>query len=453
MEQNDWIDAEQRADRARQLYEQGRWSEAAKELRAAITVNPDQAAWHFNLALTLEAMEDYDGAVASFQTAMELDGEDLECLNCLAANLSRLGRYADALELFEKIQGMDPDYEPAYCNRIALYTEMGDHEKAELAFYRARQISDECPVCSYNIAHSLYVRRQLERAVLCWKDVCRMAPDHPHAQARIAETYWRMGRRDLAEQYYESQLGVAPEDADAMLDYGDLLMELEQLDRAERCYRRASKVAPTDPTAYVALGELAMKRGQSGEAEGWFRLALALDQDSAQIHVKLAEALLGRGQKQQAGEHLTIAIRAAGDDPRILADCAHVLMQAHRMPQAHKVLQRLVSLCPENAIARHNLAVTCFRMRKLDEGIRHCRAAIRLRRDYPLAWYNLAVAHMKRGEMDRARSCVGRAMKIDPQNPSLADLAQKLRHKESLWSRVRGLLPWTSRHRRDSRGS
>ena len=33
---------------------------------------------------------------------------------------------------------------------------MGDHDKAELMFYLARQVKAECPLCLYNIANSLY---------------------------------------------------------------------------------------------------------------------------------------------------------------------------------------------------------------------------------------------------------------------------------------------------------
>ena len=52
---NDWFDAEGHVDRAQELFERGRWSEAEAELRKALALNPDQAEWHYNLGLTLEA--------------------------------------------------------------------------------------------------------------------------------------------------------------------------------------------------------------------------------------------------------------------------------------------------------------------------------------------------------------------------------------------------------------
>jgi len=433
---NDWTDAEQRADRARQLYEQGHWAAAARELRAAIDIRPEQGTWHFNLGLTLEAMDDFTGAVTSFETALVLDDGDLECRNCLAVNLARLGRYDEALSQFKKIDRIDPDYEPSYCNRIALYTELGHHQQAELMFYRARQITDTCPVCSYNIAHSLFLRQDYQRAVLCWEDVLRMQPEHPSARVRMAEAYWRLGKHELAETHYQKHLAGNPTDVDALLDIGDLMAEQGQTDRAAIYYHEAATAAPTESSAYAALGELALTKDRPAEAESYLRMALTFNETSGRIRAKLAEALLSEGKSRQACRHLTLAMKHCAGDPRALSTCAHVLLRAHRAKQAQRVLTRVVRLCPESAVARHNLAVACFRMHNFDEGIRHCRAALRIRRDYALAWYNLAVAHMKRGELWRARGCAGLSLQINPSRPEAVRLVEQLRPQRSLWTRL-----------------
>ena len=99
---NEWIDAESRAERAQDLYEAGRWAEAAAELRAAIDMNPYNPSWHFNLGLTLEALEEYTRACQAYAAALKLDPNDLETRNCLGVNLTRLGKYAEAMEQFHR---------------------------------------------------------------------------------------------------------------------------------------------------------------------------------------------------------------------------------------------------------------------------------------------------------------------------------------------------------------
>ena len=433
MARNEWIDAEQRVDRARDLYEQGQLAEAAAELRTALVAQPDQAAWHFNLALTLEAMEDYTEAIASFHVAIDLVGEDVECLNCLAACLAHLGRYHEALDCYARIDAVDNDYEPSYCNRIATYTELGNHEQAEVMFYRARQITDACPMCSYNIGTSLYVRGLGDRAILCWQEVLQLQPDHPSVHGRLAEAYWRLGKRELACQHFQAQLGADPNDSELLLDYGDLLMDLRRYGSARRRYAQAARLSPTDADVYVALGELAMKSSDADEAERWFQTAVTFGENRPRARIRLAQLLLKRHDVAQAAKHLTLALKNCFDDPKLLEEAGQVLMDAQLTHQARRVLGRLAELCPNNAVVHHNLAVTCFRLRRLDEGVRHCRRALRIRPNYPLALRNLAIAHMRLGRLDRARCYVARALRLEPASGALQGLQRRLARRVPWW--------------------
>ena len=54
---NDWDDAERRVEKAQELFEQRRWQEALEELRAAISINPYNGGWFFNVGLTLDELE------------------------------------------------------------------------------------------------------------------------------------------------------------------------------------------------------------------------------------------------------------------------------------------------------------------------------------------------------------------------------------------------------------
>src|SRR5262245_55750430 len=125
---NEWDDAEQRVERAHELYERGRWQEALDELKAAIAINPYNGSWHFNLGLTYDAMDRYQEAIACYRKALEMDPEDVEILCALGIDCNRAGSVDEAIGFFEKIETVDASYEPSYCNRIVSYSEKGDHD-------------------------------------------------------------------------------------------------------------------------------------------------------------------------------------------------------------------------------------------------------------------------------------------------------------------------------------
>src|SRR5437764_14331493 len=94
---NDWSEAEQHVERAHELYQAGRWAEAEGELRAALSLNPYQAEWHFNLGLTLEASERYDEAVTAFKESFDLGRRDGSSALMVGVNFLRAGNAPSAI--------------------------------------------------------------------------------------------------------------------------------------------------------------------------------------------------------------------------------------------------------------------------------------------------------------------------------------------------------------------
>ena len=422
-----WIDAERRVERAQELYGQGRLVEAAAELRAAIHINPHTAAWYFNLGLTMEALEDYAHACQAYEAALRLQGHDLEALCCLGVSQTRLGKYAEALKSFERIEQIDPTHEPSYCNRIVTYCEMGDHEKAELMFYLARLFKDECPICYYNIATSLYSRGHYPKAIYCWKRTLELDKLYPQANACIAEAYWAQGKLKDARGHYLCELMLDPDDIETLGDLGEVLIELREYDLAGVCFRRALWLSPDSTAALFGLGRLAVKRERWAAAEAKFRTVLELDPRYPGVHCRLGEVLIRRGQKRRAVRHLLSELKRCGDDPGTLQEVGWLLIEVRQVRRANSVLERLVRLRPGDAQARHNLAVSYFLLNRLDEGIVHCRRALKLRPDYPLALYNLALAHMQKGQVPRARRYAVKAMEIAPDSEQIRQLFHRLR--------------------------
>ena len=164
---NDWLDAEQRVERAQQLFECHRWDEALAELDAALAINSNNALWHAQRGYALEELQRDADAAEAYQRSLSLDPDDNEVTYALGATLARLGRLARALEIFEELARRDPQLEAVYCHRIELYAELGRHEQAEEVFYLAQQINDECPDCFFNMGGSLASRGEHERAIFC----------------------------------------------------------------------------------------------------------------------------------------------------------------------------------------------------------------------------------------------------------------------------------------------
>src|SRR5690349_18444705 len=219
---NDWQDADRRVERAQELFEQRKWHEALEELRAAIALNPYNSGWFFNIGLILDELGRFDEAIDAYRHALKIDEQDLQAMNHLGDDLRRVGRYDDALHTFEQIESLDASFEPSYCNRIIIYSELGEHEKAEEMFYLARMYKDQCPHCYYNIGRSLASRGLYPKAIYCWQKSLDLDEAHPQVHLRIAEALWSQGELEQARQHYLIGLRQNPSDTEVLLDLGDL---------------------------------------------------------------------------------------------------------------------------------------------------------------------------------------------------------------------------------------
>src|SRR5437763_1213993 len=219
---NDWQDAEDRVEKAQELFAQQKWQEALDELRAAIAMNPYNSSWYFNIGLVLDELSRFDEALEAYQKALRIEPDDIEALHRMGIDLARLGRFAEALKSFQQINRLDSSYEPAYCERIAVHAALGEHEKAEETFYLARQYKEECPRCYFNVAHSLLERRLFDKAIYCWQRTLDLDEAYPSVHVHLAEALALQGAFETGRQDCLRERGLDAAHTDGLLDLGDI---------------------------------------------------------------------------------------------------------------------------------------------------------------------------------------------------------------------------------------
>jgi tetratricopeptide (TPR) repeat protein len=434
---NDWFEAEQRVERAQQLYESQRWLEALEEICAAIEINSDNSGWYCNKGYILDQLERYEDAVKAYEHALELDPSDREAMTALGVDLMRTGRYARALDVFEECSHRYPDYEPSYCHRIIAYGEIGQHERAEEMFYLAQQLTDDCPQCYYNIGMSLLDRQLWDRAIWCWRKAIEIDPHYPGARARIAEAARAKGDFQTAKSHYLAELREGPGDVELLADLADLLSEMGETPAAAEKYRQIVELDPENAEAYLALGRIALAQGDPTAALDSLQTAASLDEACPEIHQYLGEAHLRLGRHADARYHLGIALHREPDSRHALMSMGNCLLEAGLPTHAAAYFKRLTELEPQLPGPHHNLGVCCFLRHKFGEGITHCLKALEIQPDYVMAMHKLALAYLHLGRWSDAGRMIRRALTVDPQNVQMQQIARRFRwYRIAKWLRT-----------------
>ncbi len=436
---NTWQQAETLAEEAFDLYEKGRMHQAFDKLRQAIESGPENAAWYFNMALTLDAMERYEEAISYYEKALAAEPDDAEILNCLGVDYTRTAQYDLALATFEKIEQIDPSFEPCYCNRIITYTEMEQHDKAEEMFYLAQQIESDCPLCFYNIGNSLFSRGAYDRAIWCWQKTAVLDSVHPQIHYRLAQAFWLSGKEASAREAFLKEIRKNPTDLDVLLDFGVFLLESGDIEAAREKFNRLMEMGGDWPAAHFYLGEIYRLRDEMDEAAKQYRLALEGDGQLVGPRYRLAEILMRQGASQDAVALLKAEMKLEIQDIDVLISMGYMFLNAddsensaqcfldaldiaHEEPRAFLGLGMALSLRGENAAGRQ-----CFEH------------SLRLEEDNPLALVNAAWLCCRLHDWQAAATYAARCQALrgrqEPYRTACKEIEKQIR-----WSKLSDLL-------------
>lgn len=426
---SDWFKAEFHAEQAHQFYESGQWEKAVAELKIALAVNPHQADWHLGMGLALDALDRYEEAIHSYQSVLELRGDDTETLMLLGIDQIRADEPQDAIETLKRANTLDPHFEPGYCHRILAHAQLDQHDEAEEMFYMARQIVDHCPTCYDHMGHSLASQGKFDKAIWCWQQTLKHDPEFPNVYANVARAYWHKGQPQRAYSMFVQQLRQDPGDIDTLLELGNLLIDLARHAEAGEKFRRVLEMDPTVAQAHLHLGELAMFSGHLDAAQASLDMAGRIDPELGGVHLCLAQVAIRRNKPLVAETEIEAELQRQDRSPHHNLDLAKLLIELRKAQPVVELLSPLIDDAPTQLLDDKRLAsallyrgVAHLILGDMDKGIRDCRDAIRSDKTLTLAMFNLALAYQQQGEHRRAKYWLVRASKLKPNDPQLRRL-------------------------------
>lgn len=431
---NDWIDAEQCAERAQRLAEAQQWVEALRELDTAIAINPHIAEWHTHRAYLLDELERYGEAAEAYQHSLLLEPDNPEVLLLLGVELSRTGDYERALRTFEELARLDPDSEPAFCHRIAIYAELGRHEKAEEMFYRAQQLNEKCPHCFFHIGASLGDRGHFDKAQSCWEKVLEIDPEYIGVNQRLAQLHRLEERPVEARSALLAEYRIDPGNTDILMELAELSLEQDEIVAAATKYAQVIELDPEHGPAHLAMGKLFLRQGRPSDALGHLERGELLDEEiAADASLHAAEALLYLERVDDAQRRLLALKSDSRRDGRVQMLLGHCFLARRQLPRAAECYRRVISREAGNPLAHHNLGVCHLFQGEHSAGLASMLRALECKPDFVPAMHRAALALMQLARWDEARAMLRQASTVDSGN---ADVKRLMRNFNRLRLRL-----------------
>jgi Flp pilus assembly protein TadD len=168
------------------------------------------------------------------------------------------GDYARAIESYNKVIELKPDYEAYFILGIA-YVNQGDYAMAIKSYNKAIKLKPDYEAY-YNLGIAYRKQSDYARAIESYNKAIELMPDYAEAHYNLGNAYYEQGDYARAIESYNKAIEKNPDYAGAYYNLGIVYDNQEDYAKAIESYNKAIEIKPDYAEAYYNLIELCQNR-------------------------------------------------------------------------------------------------------------------------------------------------------------------------------------------------
>lgn len=397
-------------------FKSGNYNAALQKYQMILQNNPKDAAAHFNVAATLQAMKQIDNAINEFKTAVQLAPENKQYKDYLTKAIQDKADpiidtavkkhaekdYTSAIALYQQALQIVPDNSKVIFNLAACYYARQQFPEAQKLYEQLYQKDPKSYVDDlWLIGTIMENNKQGTMALSTYTKYITEAPRGTYfQQAKDRIDALRKDPNDTMKIKSESEI-AQDKAADDAYKNAVAAQQQKRWDDANQLYMKAYSIRPKDPTIPFGLGTMFQQKGDLDSALKWFQAAIDLATadpkfdkktlDEMKQAVKLTKTDQAKPiveeavKKQSAGDQLgaidlyTKALVSVPDNARIWTNLGQAYQLTDNFQKARECYQKAVDLDAKNE------GTNWYLIAKIDENFGQGPDAIKHYRQYLLA--------------------------------------------------------------------
>jgi len=212
-----------------------------------------------------------------------------------ALETHRVGRSAEARDLYQEILNANPDHADALHLLGLSSFDQGRYEEALALIGRAIERNPSAAGYHNNLGNVLQQLRRFPEALLCYERALQLEPTYAEAYSNLGAALDDLGRTAEALDCFRQALELKPDHPDSYNNLGNSFRSLNLLDDAVACYKQAIQLRPGYPDAWNNLGGALAEQGYLLNAMQCYDHVLSAHPANAKAHWNRALILLTAG--------------------------------------------------------------------------------------------------------------------------------------------------------------
>lgn len=295
--------------KASSLYNLGMYSESLLAFEKAIEINPENSYSWYDRGNAFYRLREYDLAVHDFakgeslnstiadvkdnkelaldklvQSVLENDSDSAQgasSLKKIADKLFDQEKYEGALAIYEKALDMDPENMPLLIRKGNSEYAIGHYEDALASYQKGEELSPEDPIIWYDKSLALHSIGRNNEALAAVERSLELNATDSSAWYNRGVILESIGKKDLAMTSYDKALEINPTHLSALINKGYLLNSLGRYEEALDFFERAIEIDLSDPVTFLGQGSSFFNLGRYDEALSSYIESTELDSADA----------------------------------------------------------------------------------------------------------------------------------------------------------------------------
>jgi serine/threonine protein kinase/tetratricopeptide (TPR) repeat protein len=241
---------------AKQLYQSGKYQEAADVYEKLLQKHSSDANLHFLMGAAKRKLFKNDEAFREYQKAVELD----------------------------------PKLDKAWQQLGFLYVERMDYQNAENALQRATQLAPGDPAGWEGLGQTYTIVKEPDKAEAAYRRLLELEPSNLAGLYNLGAIYLAKGRMEDAQKLFEKTIELNPNYAEAYNNLGLIYGQQGRIDEAIAMNEKAIRIKQNLPPAYYQLSEYYARKNDRAKAAEYLKTYIEMTGDrSPELAQKLRE--------------------------------------------------------------------------------------------------------------------------------------------------------------------
>lgn len=279
---------------------QGRYAEAIKNYRQAMTLEPRMPGLRLNLGLALFKADEYQQAMATLEPLLKAHPQDQQLTLLVGMSQYGLSRFEDASRTLKQASEQDPQNLTLLLTLAHACLWSRQYSCVQDSFHQILALNAESAEADMLMGEALDEMKDHEGAVRLFRAAVKTNPSEPNVHFGLGYLLWTKGQYPEAATEFQAELGNDPQHTLATLYLGDAKLQMNLPEEAQPLLEKVVKVDGSSGMAHRNLGIVYADEGKKEQAMAEFRAAIQINPKDVNAHYRLARLYRSMGKTTEA---------------------------------------------------------------------------------------------------------------------------------------------------------